>query len=634
MRKFIRGFLPGLAGFTAFLFVMAPSVARAQGRSGAPPIVGQNNGSAIGDYSAVIVHVQEMSGGPLTLPALVILTSMDNPGGYQSSTGPGSIAQFNGVPGGDYTIKVSAAGYKSASEDVTVLGNSGIVNSFIVLKPSSDPGSEASAGPPGIPLLVGKSRKELDLALAALRANNPTSASSHIAYILKHAPGNPDVQFIAALYSLAVKDAVGARAHLDEAIGIFPAYAAAQIELASLLLTQNDAAGAIPHLEKALSAQPTSWRAHWLIAEAYLIANRDTDRAKFHAKKALELGKEKAAGVQITLARAEVFAGERDDARKTLEGFLTTYPHDADVPRAQAMLAVLEAPRADSPNKEGPPALPIAAASGASLNADVPPGSMLRLPRGVDDAVPPVSAGIACSLPQVLEGATRRAREFTVALERFSATENIVHDELDAAGVTRKSYHHSFNYVAALEHPQPNSIVVDEMRDGSSSLDDFPAPLASEGLPALELVFHPDFEKDFTFSCEGLGEWRGQPAWQVHFAQRTNAPARMRNWVIGNHSYPARLKGRAWVSAHTYQLLHVETDLIEPIPPIALEYEHTAVDYAPVKFPDGKKQLWLPTSAEVYSRFSGHFFRQQHDFSNFLLFSVGTKEKAKVPEAQ
>lgn len=79
----------------------------------------------------MIVHVEEMSGDPLTIPALVILTSLGNPGGYQNSTGPGSVAQFNGVAGGDYTINVSAAGYKNASEDVTVLGNNGIVNSFI-----------------------------------------------------------------------------------------------------------------------------------------------------------------------------------------------------------------------------------------------------------------------------------------------------------------------------------------------------------------------------------------------------------------------------------------------------------------------------------------------------------------------
>lgn len=75
------------------------------------------------------------------------------------------------------------------------------------------------------------------------------------------------MQFVAALYALTMKDTAGARAHLDAAIGIFPAYAAAQIELANLLLVQNDAAAAIPHLEKALSVQPTSWRAHWLIAD-------------------------------------------------------------------------------------------------------------------------------------------------------------------------------------------------------------------------------------------------------------------------------------------------------------------------------------------------------------------------------
>ncbi|HXN63794.1 MAG TPA: tetratricopeptide repeat protein [Candidatus Acidoferrales bacterium] len=613
---------------------MAPVRTLAQSR-GAVPVVGLNTGTAIGDLSAVIVHVQELDGGPLAVPALVILTSLDNPGGYQTTTGAGGIAQFNGVPGGNYTIKVSAAGYKGASEDVTVMGNNGIVNSFMGLKADNNsPDNEAQLEKPGIPLLVGKSRKELDLALAAMRSSNNTGAAPHLAYILKHAPGNPDVQFVAALYAMSVQDAAGARSHLEMAIGIFPGYAAAQIELANLLLSSNEAAGAIPHLEQALSVQPGSWRAHWLIAEAYLIANRDAERAKFHAVKSLELGKEKAAGVQITLARAQAIAGDRDAARKTLEEFLAKYPSSPASPRAKQMLDALGTTSTTPTKVETIALLPLGAAVAGNLFADVPPSSMLHLPRGVDDAVPPVNATIPCSLPQVLEGASRRTREFVVALERFSATEDVIHDELDAAGVTRKSYHRSFNYVAALEHPRPNVIVVDEMRDGSFSVSEFPGALATEGLPALALVFHPDYEKDFTFVCEGLGEWHGKPSWQVHFEQRAGVPARIHDWEIGNRSYPARLKGRAWISASTYQPLHLETDLIEPIQPIALEYEHTAIEYAPVKFPDGQRKLWLPASAEVYSRFRGHFFRQQHDFSNFILFSVNTKERPKAPGTQ
>ncbi len=341
----------------AILGSMASATARAQGRGGIP-VVGQNTGSAIGDFSAVIVHVQELDGGPLAVPALVILTSLDNPGGYQTTTGAGGIAQFNGVPGGNYTIKVSAAGYKNASEDVTVMGNNGIVNSFMGLKADNNsPDNEARLERPGIPLLVGKSRKELDLALAAMRANNNPGAAPHLAYVLKHAPGNPDVQFVAALYAMALQDAAGARSHLEMAIGIFPGYAVAQIELANLLLSENDAAGAIPHLEEALSVQPGSWRAHWLIAEAYLMANHDTERAKLHAAKSLELGKEKAVGVQITLARAQAIAGDRDAARKTLEEFLAKYPSSPASPRAKHMLEALSSSPVTPSKKEMPPVL-------------------------------------------------------------------------------------------------------------------------------------------------------------------------------------------------------------------------------------------------------------------------------------
>jgi tetratricopeptide (TPR) repeat protein len=598
-----------------------------------PNITRQNNGSPIGDASAIIVHVQEAQGGPLTEPALVNLSNVDDAQGYQTGTGPGSIAQFNGVRGGEYTIKVSAAGYKDATTTVTVMTDNGVTNSFVAMQPDnvSDSVRPERAG---VPILVGKARKELGLAVVALHDNRPSEAKPHIIYILKNAPGNPEVQYLAGLYSLFVKDQADARTHLEAAVNILPAYSPAQIALGSLLLETADPFGAIVHMEKALNAEPNSWRAHWLIAEAYLLATGDTERARFHATKALELGKEKAAGAQITLARAQALSGDHDGASKTLQQFLKDHADDPGAPQAEQILKALETSATKAPDQQTPPPPPVptAHADPFTLSTDVAPGSLVGLPKGVDDAIPPVNTSIPCSLPQVLEGASRRALEFTIALERFSAREEVVHDELDNRGVTQRTAHQSFNYVAALEHPSPNMILVDEMRNGQFALENFPAPFASQGLPALDLIFHPDFAEDFTFSCEGLGEWHGEPAWQVHFAQRKDRPARIHEWRVASGSYPTRLKGRAWISAHTYRPLHLETDLMEPITPIALGYEHTEVDYAPVKFPDGKRELWLPQSAVVYGRFRGHYFRQQHDFRDFLLFSAYSKETMKIPQ--
>jgi hypothetical protein len=265
---------------------------------------------------------------------------------------------------------------------------------------------------------------------------------------------------------------------------------------------------------------------------------------------------------------------------------------------------------------------------GASVLADVPPGPIRHLPAAVDALVPPVDPGVTCSLPQVLQGAALRASEFTDALERFTATETFLHDELDTNGAVRKSYNDSFQYLAALKWPRQDLMILTEMRNGRVSVSNLPVPFVTEGLPSIGLIFHAAHAPNFQFTCEGLGSWRGQPAWQVRFEQRPDRPAQIHDWSEKGHSYPAILKGRAWISTGAYHLLRVETDLVRPIPEVRLELHHMTIEYAAVKASNGK-ELWLPSYAEVYSRFRGRFFRQQHDFGGFVLFSVDSNEKIK-----
>jgi len=152
------------------------------------------------------------------------------------------------------------------------------------------------------------------------------------------------------------------------------------------------------------------------------------------------------------------------------------------------------------------------------------------------------------------------------------------------------------------------------------------------GLVAFALVFHPYFVGDFEMACEGLGEWHGQPAWQVHFQQRPDKPARMHVFRVGGGLYPVKLKGRAWVSADTYQVVRLELDLIEPIPKIRLEAEHLAIEYRPVQFARRNPELWLPGSADLYMDFRGRRYHHRHSFSDFLLFSVDATQQIQAPK--
>ncbi len=298
-------------------------------------------------------------------------------------------------------------------------------------------------------------------------------------------------------------------------------------------------------------------------------------------------------------------------------------------------VALTWAPRASAQDKSGlHPAAGAAAAkrklaAGKALSGH--PGPAPWAPPDVDEVVPRVAPDAACSLPEALQGASQRVKELVANLEQFTATERIEHSELDKKGNWRPPLARSFKYLVSISEVRPGMLNVEETRDGGASLSAFPTRLATTGLVAFALVFHPYFVSDFEVACEGLGQWHGQPAWQVHFHQRPDKPARMHVFRVGGGLYPVKLKGRAWVSADTYQVVRLELDLMEPIPKIRLEAEHLAIEYRPVQFAKRNLQLWLPESAELYMDFRGHRYHHRHSFSDFLLFSVDATQQIHTP---
>ena len=249
----------------------------------------------------------------------------------------------------------------------------------------------------------------------------------------------------------------------------------------------------------------------------------------------------------------------------------------------------------------------------------------------VDATVPPVTQGVRCSLPDVLRSLGNRMKEFVTTLPQFTATERLEHQERDKAGKWRSPKTLVFNYWAELREIRPGMLSMEESRNGSKSPQLFPAKLADMGLPAEVLIFHPYFADEYSMMCEGLGQWRGQPTWQVHFQQRPDRPARLRAIVVDNRPFPERLKGRAWISVDTYQIVRLESDLVEPIPQVRLSREHLAIEYHPVQFSKQDLELWLPQSAEVYLTFRGRSLHRKHIFSSYLLFSVDVDQKIVGP---
>jgi hypothetical protein len=135
---------------------------------------------------------------------------------------------------------------------------------------------------------------------------------------------------------------------------------------------------------------------------------------------------------------------------------------------------------------------------------------------------------------------------------------------------------------------------------------------------------------DFDFDCEGKGEWRGEPSWLVHFRQRPDRTNHMHGYSLGDKFYRIDLKGRAWISIDTSQIVRME-DMVNPMREIQLLSEHQTVEYGPVPF---AKKKYFPLVAEKCGGFTSTseniVITWHHIFDHYLLFDVDAQGKTKA----
>jgi len=576
---------------------------------------------------SLTVIVEGPDGSPLEELAQAELT---NSAGqlYQQATTRGGRAAFTSVGPGGFVLSVVAAGYLRASEQLQLLpGEASIVT--IRMQPVSN-GKPATI-PTGPPILAPNAKKELGKAVEKMQAGRLKEARSHLDAAYRLAPGNPEVNYIFGLYFARVDDWGNAKFHLETVLQLDPKYLGALLSMGVIFLHENDTGKAITYFKKAAEAGPSSWRAHALLADAYL-RQGSVDEGVVEAERATQLGQAQASIVQPLLARALARRGDTDRAIRVLKSYLTQFPSDV---AATQQLAELKAKRE------------IANAAQASTLTDAPlPARMFLtqlamlsppsvwLPPDVDDRVPPVESGVACDAQRVVDSAGKRVQEFVSDVDRFTATELITHETVNKSGIASPPETYKFNYLVSIREAGPELLNVEELRPRNYSSKDFPDGIQRSGLPALMLIFHPYYARNFEIVCEGLARWNGLPAWQVHFRQRSDRPNTIRDYRFGatGKSYPVAFKGRAWIAADGFQIVRLETDLLAPVPEIRLVADYAAVEYGPVNFQAHNAELWLPKSAEFYYDWMGHRGHRVHHFQNYLLFSVTDREKVFTPK--
>jgi tetratricopeptide (TPR) repeat protein len=530
---------------------------------------------------------------------------------------------------------------------------------------ASDAERTAPAVAPAV--LAPHAQKEIGKALEALRANKLHEARSHLDAAYRLAPTSADVNFIFGVYSSQANNFDRAKSYWKRTLELNPKHLSALLSLGDLLLREKNPDEALPLLKRAAEVEPSSWRSHALLCHGLLLQG-SLDEAIEQAERALELGHGPATVIEPLLATALAGRGDVTGAISVLQAFLKEHPTDATAKQQlrslqTSQVAVVKNDDTVHANQIGSqdisnvvPDLQLERLQTSRLPVDNGPASIGEnqivvpdltaaitslplpsnwLPPGVDERVPPVEADAACALDDVLQKAGKRIQEFVSNVDRFTATESLKHESINKWGLPSTLETRKFDYVVGVQEIRPGHLSVEEYRSSHGSAGDFPDGVATIGLPALVLIFHPYNVEAFEMTCEGLARWNGALGWQVHFRQRSDKPNTIRSYRTGNGaSYRVALKGRAWIAADSYQILRLETDLIAPVPEIRLATDRAIIEYGPVHFREGKVDMWLPQSAELYYDWKGRRSHRRHGFSNYLLFSVEDKQRIYAPKIE
>src|SRR5208282_1390228 len=588
---------------TVFLFHLLAGLASAQSQPASTQRIEQETKATYqardGEALVLLSVFAENGKTHLDRQSVIKITNQIDHTVTWQTTDEKSEAAF-GLLFGKYELEISAVGYLSERKEVQA--SNVLITTRIEISLHRDPSAvDLNISDEAVPA---KARGALKHGVAALKSANLKEARKSLDAAYKLAPSNPDVNYLLGYVAYEEKDLARARSYLATAANVSTHNVRALILLGQVELVQEDYSAAAAALEKAVDGNSDNWTAHSLLANAYLKLKK-YEEARRQAELAIAKGKGAAGAANLALGQALVNMGKKEEGIRALQAFVQTSPTDPSVPQVRDLITKLERPDTAALSGSG-----IARKSAAVIDPifaapELPVSVNPWRPAGIDEAKPSVADGVSCPVDSVIEMSGERVKQLVDDVSRIAAIEHLVHEQVDEMGNSITKETRNYDYVASISEDRPGFLAVDENRLERMARADFPDRIASGGFATLALVFHPHMRENFEMTCEGLGNWHGQAAWVVHFKQRADRPALISEYNIGGQTYSLRLKGRAWITADKFEIVRIESELIDPMPQIQLRCEQQVVEYGPVQF---KKNvgLWLPTKAEIYLDYRKH----------------------------
>ncbi len=565
---------------------------------------------------SIRVSISDSNKQPLKQQSLVRVTNQGL-GRVLFQTTRGAEAIFGDLPPGKYLIEVGAAGYVPVHMEVNIPDLAHDVTENILL--TRDPAAvNLSLGDePGMPSKV---RKQAEKGVQALELGNFMEARKYLEAANRQYSTSSTINFLLAYTALQQKEEDREVQYLQEAIKLDPHNLQAQNLLGQHYYRHADYARAAEAEAVVVARSGDSVAARKVLATSYLQL-KEFEKAREQAQWLVDHGGSEGASARLILGEALAGLGQNQAAIPVLQAYLDGDPGSSVASQTKQLIKELQQNSGKANLAIGDPDL-----TGGTE-------SLIKagMPLDIDSQKPNVAAGVPCPA-NLLQMTANPSKQLVDSVSQFSAVEHMVHESISPQGTPRNRETRTYNYVVSISDPPQGPLSFQEYRD-SDNLD-MPDKVNTNGLAVLALAFHPFYRDDFEIKCEGLGDWNGNAAWLVYFRQSDTKPSRLRFYVANKTYYPVSLKGRAWLSADNYQILHLETDLVKPLPEIRLNTEHTSVSYGPVQFRKHGSDLWLPKSAEMYVSWGNRRFHRSENFDHFMLFATETVEAAKPPKTE
>ncbi len=151
--------------------------------------------------------------------------------------------------------------------------------------------------------------------------------------------------------------------------------------------------------------------------------------------------------------------------------------------------------------------------------------------------------------------------------------------------------------------------------------------MLTSGFASSALIFHPDYQPGSSFRYLGTQSAGGRETEVVAFAQKPARARTVERFNADGQSALILVQGVAWIDAATHQIVRMRTDLLKPQSQLRLGRQTTDIEFGPVRFKEIAKEVWLPRRVTVTVEWKGKNYRNQHEYSDFRLFNVNTREK-------